>query len=204
MAIVNYKVSEIDQLKKVEREVIQQLCLSPMAHSDIVKNVYTETERLVSEQEINAVLNRVAVFKSPRPNSNEKGVYTLREEFLAQYSPYFYHYAKAEKTKSEEQQLSLKTRENDKFFKPCSLPRVRQAFGAIEHLLDSDLFIQICATVLKRSLDKASKCYSDGQLAKVLHLIGLALHKEKNDIDDNANNAIKLYRFKFLEKTRDR
>lgn len=161
------EVSEIDQLKKVEREVVQQLCIAPMAHSDIVKNVYTDTEKLASEQEINSVLSRVAVFKIPRPNSNEKGVYSLKEEYRAQYSPYFYHYVKAEKTKSEEEQLGLKARESDKFFKPCAPPRVRPTFGAIEHLLDSHLFIQICVTVLKRSLDKTTRYFSDGQLAKV-------------------------------------
>jgi E3 ubiquitin-protein ligase UBR2 len=195
------KVSEIDALKKVEREIVQQLCIAPMAHSDIIKNVYTDTETLVSEQEINSILARVAVFKPPRPSSNEKGVYTLREQFHAQYSPYFYHYVKAEKTKSEEAQLALKTRDSDKFFKPSPLPRLRSTFAAIEHLLDADLFIKICVTVLRRSLDKTCWYFSEGQLAKVLHLIGLALHKEKIDIDDNAKNTIKMYTFKFLEKT---
>lgn len=34
----------------------------------------------------------------------------------------------------------------------------------------------------------------------MLHLVGLALHKENSDIEDNAKNTIKLYTFKFLEK----
>ena len=57
------ELSEIEPVDKIEREVIQQLCISPMPHSDLVKNVYTDTEKLVSEQEINSVLNRIAVFK---------------------------------------------------------------------------------------------------------------------------------------------
>ena len=140
------------------------------------------------------------ITRNPRPNSNEKGVYTLKEEYLNSYSPYFYHYVKSEKTKSEEQQLSLKTNPNEKFFKPSALPKLRTTFNRIENLLDSEVLIQICFTVLNRCLSK-SKYFSDGQLAKVLHLIGLALHKEKQDIDANIKNKIKLYEFKFLEKT---
>lgn len=192
------ELSEIEQVNKIEREVIQQLCISPMPHSDLVKNVYTDTEKMASEQELNSVLNRIAVFKNPRPNSNEKGVYMLKDEYRSKYSPYFYHYIKSEKTKSEEQQLSLKTSINEKFFKPCDLPSFRAPFGNIEKLLQSDIFIQIIITVFQRCLNK-SKLYSDGQLAKVLHLMGLALHKEKLDIGKNKSN--KTYEFNFLEKS---
>lgn len=35
-------LSEMSFSQKLEREAIHQLCISPMAHSDLVKNIYSE------------------------------------------------------------------------------------------------------------------------------------------------------------------
>ncbi len=193
------ELSHIEAIDKIEREVIQQLCISPMPHSDLVKNIYSDIEKSLTEQELNTVLSKVAVFRNPRHNSSEKGVYELKDEFRKSYSPYFYHYVKSEKTKSEEEQLGLQKSPNEKFFKPCELPKLKQPFAAIDHLLDSDLFVQIVLCVLKRGLAKSS-LFSDGQLAKVLHLIGLAFHREKQDIDSNTGINNTEWGFNFISK----
>jgi E3 ubiquitin-protein ligase UBR2 len=54
-------ISQIEGSMKLEREVIHQLCVSPMAHSDLVKNIYPDNEKYTSELE--SVLNRIAVSK---------------------------------------------------------------------------------------------------------------------------------------------
>lgn len=54
-------LSQIESAKKMEREVIHQLCVSPMAHSDLVKNIYPDNEKNTNDLE--SVLTRVAVFK---------------------------------------------------------------------------------------------------------------------------------------------
>lgn len=54
-------MSQIDATKKMEREVIHQLCVSPMAHSDLVKNIYPDNEKYTNELE--SVLSRIATFK---------------------------------------------------------------------------------------------------------------------------------------------
>lgn len=54
-------MSQIDATKKMEREVIHQLCVSPMAHSDLVKNIYPDNEKYTNELE--SVLSRIAIFK---------------------------------------------------------------------------------------------------------------------------------------------
>lgn len=162
------KLSKVDANKRLEREVIHQLCVGPMAHSDLVKNIYPDNEKYTSDLE--GVLSRIAVFKNSAPTSNAKGVYELKEEYANYYSPYFYHYVKAEKTKSEEYQLSLKKNEKEKFFKPSRLPSLTELFAHIPHLLDSDVFIRILFTILKRFLNK-SKFSSEGQLARVSLLL---------------------------------
>jgi E3 ubiquitin-protein ligase UBR2 len=65
------KISKVEQNKRLEREVIHQLCVSPMAHSDLVKNIYPDNEKYTSDLE--AVLNRIAFFKTSAPTSNAKG-----------------------------------------------------------------------------------------------------------------------------------
>ncbi len=32
----------VDKKDKLKREVIHQLCISPMAHSDLIKNIYPD------------------------------------------------------------------------------------------------------------------------------------------------------------------
>jgi E3 ubiquitin-protein ligase UBR2 len=36
-------IANVNKEAKLKREVIHQLCISPMAHSDIVKNIYPDT-----------------------------------------------------------------------------------------------------------------------------------------------------------------
>jgi hypothetical protein len=54
-------ISQIDPIKKMEREVIHQLCISSLAHSDLVKNIYPDNEKYTNDLE--SVLNRIATFK---------------------------------------------------------------------------------------------------------------------------------------------
>ena len=57
----NPNMSQIEPSKSLEREVIHQLCVSPMPHSDLVKNIYPDSEKYTSELE--TVLARIATFK---------------------------------------------------------------------------------------------------------------------------------------------
>jgi E3 ubiquitin-protein ligase UBR2 len=54
-------MSQIEAIKRMEREVIHQLSVSSMAHSDLVKNIYPDNEKYTNDLE--SVLSRVAVFK---------------------------------------------------------------------------------------------------------------------------------------------
>ena len=54
-------LSQTESSNKLEREVIHQLCISPMPHSDLVKNIYPDNEKYTNELE--SVLNRIATVK---------------------------------------------------------------------------------------------------------------------------------------------
>ncbi|CAF0875440.1 unnamed protein product [Brachionus calyciflorus] len=189
-------LSQIEPVRRLEREVIHQLCVSPMPHSDLVKNIYSENEKYTNELE--GVLSRIATFKT---STTSRGVYELKEEYQIYYSPYFYHYSRSDKSKSEEYQLSLKKDESLKFFKPPRHPPLTPIFSNITHLLDCDVFIKLILCILRRQAQK-SKLVTDGIILRILHLIGLALHEEQDDIDTNVQDqATMTYKFKFLEKS---
>lgn len=192
-------MSQIQPSNKLEREVIHQLCISPMPHSDLVKNIFPDNEKYTNELE--SVLARLATKKNSGSQTNSKVIYELKEEYLPYYSPYFYHYAKSDKTKSEEYQIGLRKADNlDKFFKPPRLPQLTELFAKIAHLLDSDVFVRIVMCILRRFTQK-SKLTSEGQFVRLMHLIGLALYEEQNDLDKNFESDQTAYEFSFLEKS---
>ena len=182
-------IGQIMPIEKLKHEVIHQLCISPMAHSDIVKNVYSDNE--INTTELESVLREVAEFKTA-VNASAKGTYVLKKTYYNYYSPFFYHYTKMEKTKSEEEVLKNKA---EKYIVPYRLPKFNNAFMKIRNLLDSDTLIRIFNCVLKRVQTK-SKANSDGQLIRVLYLIGLALLEEQN----GAEYPEAVEKFKFIEK----
>ena len=46
-----------------------------------------------------------------------------------------------------------------------------------------------------------SKLSTDSLILRILHLIGLALHEEQDDVDKNFTDSNQSYSFKFLEKS---
>ena len=96
--------------------------------------------------------------------------------------------------------MSLKKIEKEKFFKPPRLPALTDLFANISHLLDSEIFIKMVMCILRRFNNK-SKLTSEGHLIRILHLVGLALYEEQNDLDKNFSNENATYTFKFLEKS---
>ena len=201
-------LSRVGEHERLEREVLHQLCIAPMAHSDLVKSIYSDNEKYTSELE--SVLARLAHFKTPASvQSSAKGVYELKLEQHARYSPYFYHYAKADRTKSEEHELAVRVKHGGGpaagFFKPPALPELNALFAPLVHLLDSDVFVRVVLCVLRRFAAK-SRLSNESQLVRALHLIALALYEEERDLNNSSRSSSaqsqpnKKFNFHFLQK----
>ncbi|XP_074663047.1 E3 ubiquitin-protein ligase UBR2-like [Tubulanus polymorphus] len=180
-------VSQADSLK---REVVHQLCIHPMAHSEISKSLPEDHN---DETGLDQVLHHVADFK--KPVGTGKGLFELKEEQYEHYNPYFYHYTRAEQTKSEEAQRKRKKQANeDQALPPPYPPPFSQAFSTIVNLLHCDVMIYLIKIILKRTAATRSRSWSETQFEKTLHLIGLALYEDKRQYD-NGERA-----FCFVEK----
>lgn len=91
--------------------------------------------------------------------------------------------------------MKRKTLPSEKFFPPPVAPQFQDNFANIRNILDSDILIEILTCILKRSNNQL-KAFTNGQLMKAIHLIGLALLEEKADKEAN-DKPISL---KFVEK----
>lgn len=157
----------------IKKEVIQQLCVEPMPHSELNKTL----ANIVDDEEcLEKVINEVAVFKKTRG----KGVYELKPAYYDDYNVFFYHYSREEMSKSEEEQRKRRKAANElECCPPPSLPLFSNAFEKIANIMQCDIMFYIMKLILERTVNLRSRCFSESQLHKVLHLIGYALHEEE-------------------------
>lgn len=168
------KVTERDCAKK---EVIQQLCIKPLSHSELSKALPDNDHQDVY---IDSIIDEVATFQKPTSGSG-KGLYHLKPQYYDQYNVFFYHYTKEELSKSEEAQRKRRKAKNLlDCCPPPALPPLTESFSMLPNLLQCDVMFYIIELVLKRACDLSARSFSESQLHRVLHLIGYALHEEES------------------------
>lgn len=159
-------VGQVTEEDRIKKEIIQQLCIKPLSHSELNKALNDEHSG-GHEYDIEPVIHEVAVFERPQ-SSEKKGVYKLKDEFYKEYNMFFYHYTREEKSKSEEVQRQRHKTKNELICcPPPTLPILAEPFTMIANLLQCDVMLLIMQTVLRHSLDFDSQTFSEGHLQKV-------------------------------------
>ncbi|XP_059148021.1 E3 ubiquitin-protein ligase UBR2-like isoform X2 [Physella acuta] len=172
-------VGMVTKKDSIKREVIHLLCLAPMAHSKLTKSL---NEDINHETGLDGVINEISTFKSPQNGGN--GKFELKPELYKEYSPYFYHYYKAEQAKSEEvQRQRKKQNEEDLALPPPVPPAFTKQFEAALNVLHCDVMIHLLSIVLRRTAAPRSRSWSEAQFDRVLFIIGLALHEQIRAIE---------------------
>ncbi|XP_038072010.1 E3 ubiquitin-protein ligase UBR2-like isoform X2 [Patiria miniata] len=183
-------VGQVTRADRVRREVLHQLYINSMSHSEIVKALPKDH---CHETGVEEVINSVANFKKPT-GTNSKGLYEIKPDCLAEYSPFFYHYSRVDQSKSEEQQ-----RKRMKQDKPVQVacpplpPLPSPNFKNLPHLLDSEVLVSVLHTIVRRAVERIRQIYSEQSLQRALFLTGLAVLEEKR-------HAKMGEEFHFLEK----
>ncbi|XP_043259405.1 E3 ubiquitin-protein ligase UBR2 [Colletes gigas] len=169
------QVNEDDYLKK---EIIQQLCIKPLSHSELNKTL-PDDGNLRNGME--RVIDDVADFKKPSPALGGKGVYQLKPHLYSEYNVFFYHYTKEELSKSEEVQRKRRQALGElECCPPPKLPILTEVFSLVTNLLQCDVMLHIMQTVLERAVDTSARSFSEPQVHKILHLIGYALQEQES------------------------
>ncbi|KAK3092305.1 hypothetical protein FSP39_001069, partial [Pinctada imbricata] len=175
-------IGQVSNQDVVKREIIHQLCISPMAHSELSKGLPEDSNH---ETGIESVINEVAEFRKPVSSTSASvGKFELSTDKYKEFNPFFYHYSRSEQSKAEEAQLKRKKEETppNQALPPPVPPLFTSLFHPIVNLLQSDIMLVIMHLILQRSVAARSRSWSEAQLDRVLHLIGLALHEQKTAV----------------------
>uniref|UniRef100_A0A1A8DB74 E3 ubiquitin-protein ligase n=1 Tax=Nothobranchius kadleci TaxID=1051664 RepID=A0A1A8DB74_NOTKA len=172
-------IGQVTREDVTTREVIHLLCIEPMAHSTLVKNL-PENENF--ETGLEAVITKVATFKKPGVSGH--GLYEVKKDCLAEFNPFFYHYSRSQHSKAEESQKKRRAQEgNDKALRPPMPRAFCPRFSNVVQLLCCDVFVFVLRHILQRAAEDLPTHWTEAMIQRALHLIGQALLEEKTQLE---------------------
>ncbi|XP_077960513.1 E3 ubiquitin-protein ligase UBR2 isoform X1 [Gasterosteus aculeatus] len=172
-------VGQVEPFDEVRREIIHQLSIRPMAHSELVKAL---PENGNKETGLERVIDSVASFK--KPGVTGRGLYELRPEWNKHFNLYFHHYSRADQSKAEEAQRKLRRQNReDTALPPPSPPPLCPLFGSLVNLLQCDVLLAVQGAVLQWAVEPSGGCWTESMLQRVLHLVGVALLEEQQQLE---------------------
>ncbi|XP_051578839.1 E3 ubiquitin-protein ligase UBR1 isoform X1 [Myxocyprinus asiaticus] len=179
-------ISYVTKEEVTMREVIHLLCIEPMAHSSLVKNL---PENESHETGLETVISKVATFKKPGVSGH--GLYELKKECLKEFNPFFYHYSRPQHSKAEEAQKRRRAQEgSDKALHPPVPPSFCPVFSSVVRLLCCDVFIHILRRVLQKAVEDRSNRWTEPMIQRALHLVGQALIEEKTQLEASSAEEV--------------
>ncbi|XP_056148374.1 E3 ubiquitin-protein ligase UBR2 [Lampris incognitus] len=184
-------VGQVEQYDDIRREIVHQLCIRPMAHSELVKAL-PENEN--KETGMERVIDSVAVFK--KPGVTGRGLYELRPEWTQHFNLYFHHYSRADQSKAEEAQRKRRRQSGeDSALPPPRLPPLCPLFGSLVNLLQCDVLLAIVGAVLQWATEPSGGHWSESMLQRVLHIVGMALLEEQQQLENSCGEEDVTFNF---------
>uniref|UniRef100_A0A671L712 E3 ubiquitin-protein ligase n=1 Tax=Sinocyclocheilus anshuiensis TaxID=1608454 RepID=A0A671L712_9TELE len=182
-------VGQVECSDEIRREIVHQLCIRPMAHSELVKAL-PENEN--KETGMERVIDSVASFK--KPGVTGRGLYKLRPECAKMFNLYFHHYSRAD-------HASVKT-DFHVFvvvLPPPVLPRFSPLFASLVNILQCDVLLGILGAVLQWAMEPSGGHWSESMLQRVRLCMGLVEEQQHligsaEDNDTNFNFTLKISR----------
>ncbi|XP_067844936.1 E3 ubiquitin-protein ligase UBR2 isoform X4 [Heptranchias perlo] len=187
-------VGQVSAEDEIKREIVHQLCIRPMAHSELVKALPEDENK---ETGMERVIESVASFK--KPGLTGRGLYELKPECTKEFNVFFYHYSRADQSKAEEAQRKLRKQNGENTaLPPPVLPHFCPLFASLVNILQSDVFLYILRTVLQWVVEPNGHAWTESMLQRVLHLIGMALLEEKQQLESASEDSD--FNFNFTSK----
>ncbi|XP_067467007.1 E3 ubiquitin-protein ligase UBR2 isoform X2 [Thunnus thynnus] len=175
-------VGQVEPFDEVRREIIHQLSIRPMAHSELVKAL---PENGNKETGLERVIDSVASFK--KPGVTGRGLYELRPEWNKHFNLYFHHYSRADQSKAEEAQRKLRRQNGeDTALPPPVPPPLCPLFGSLVNLLQCDVLLAVEGAVLQWAVEPSGGGWTESMLQRVLHLVGMALLEEQQQLENSS------------------
>uniref|UniRef100_A0A7N6BF47 E3 ubiquitin-protein ligase n=1 Tax=Anabas testudineus TaxID=64144 RepID=A0A7N6BF47_ANATE len=177
-------VGQVEPFDEIRREIIHQLSVRPMAHSELVKAL---PENGNKETGLERVIDNVASFK--KPGVTGRGLYELRPEWNKHFNLYFHHYSRADQSKAEEAQRKLRRQNGEDTALPPPLPPpLCPLFASLVNLLQSDVLLAVEGAVLQWAVEPSGGGWTESMLQRVLHLVGMALLEEQQQLENSSGD----------------
>uniref|UniRef100_A0A1A8MWJ8 E3 ubiquitin-protein ligase n=1 Tax=Nothobranchius pienaari TaxID=704102 RepID=A0A1A8MWJ8_9TELE len=177
-------VGQVEPLDEVRREIIHQLSIRPMAHSELVKAL---PENGNKETGLERVIDSVASFK--KPGVTGRGLYELRPEWNKHFNLYYHHYSRADQSKAEEAQRKLRRQNGEDTALPPPLPPpLCPLFASLVNLLQCDVLLAVQGAVLQWAMEPSGGSWTESMLQRVLHLVGMALLEEQHQLENSSTD----------------
>ncbi|XP_033000740.1 E3 ubiquitin-protein ligase UBR2 isoform X3 [Lacerta agilis] len=184
-------VGQVTATDEIKREIIHQLSIRPMAHSELVKALPEDENK---ETGMESVIEAVACFK--KPGLTGRGLYELKPECAKYFNLYFYHFSRAEQSKAEEAQRKIRRQNReDTALPPPVLPPFCPLFESLINILQCDVMLCIMRTILQWAVEHNGYAWSESMLQRVLHLTGMALQEEKQHIENADEDNVITFTF---------
>uniref|UniRef100_A0A3B4BEV3 E3 ubiquitin-protein ligase n=1 Tax=Periophthalmus magnuspinnatus TaxID=409849 RepID=A0A3B4BEV3_9GOBI len=179
-------VGQVEPLEEVRREIIHQLCIRPMAHSELVKAL---PENGNKETGLERVIDSVAFFR--KPGVTGRGMYELKPEWNKHFNLYFHHYSRADQSKAEEAQRKARSHCRPVLaLVPPVPPPFCPLFASLVNLLQCDVLLSLESTVLQWASEPGSTGWTESMLQRVLHLMAMALIEEQQQLESNSEDEV--------------
>ncbi|XP_054456665.1 E3 ubiquitin-protein ligase UBR2-like [Anoplopoma fimbria] len=178
-------VGQVEPFDEVRREIIHQLSIRPMAHSELVKAL---PENGNKETGLERVIDSVASFK--KPGVTGRGLYELRPDWNKHFNLYFHHYSRADQSKAEEAQRKLRRQNGEDTACPPPPPSLCHLFGSLVNLLQCDVLLAVEGAVLQWAVEPSGGGWTESMLQRVLHLVGLALLEEEQQLESSRDDDV--------------
>uniref|UniRef100_A0A673BGY1 E3 ubiquitin-protein ligase n=1 Tax=Sphaeramia orbicularis TaxID=375764 RepID=A0A673BGY1_9TELE len=172
-------VGQVEPFDEVRREIIHQLSIRPMAHSELVKAL---PENGNKETGLERVIDTVASFR--KPGVTGRGLYELRPEWNKHFNLYFHHYSRADQSK-----VQIHKKHTERYRDPCPPPPpppLCPLFGSLVNLLQCDVLLAVEGAVLQWAVEPSGGGWTESMLQRVLHLVGMALLEEQQQLENSS------------------
>nr|XP_058931612.1 E3 ubiquitin-protein ligase UBR2 isoform X6 [Kogia breviceps] len=173
-------VGQVNATDEIKREIIHQLSIKPMAHSELVKSLPEDENK---ETGMESVIEAVAHFK--KPGLTGRGMYELKPECAKEFNLYFYHFSRAEQSKAEEAQRKLK-RQNKEDTEPGEAPNNSPSILAMLETLQNAPYLEVHKDMIRwilKTFNAIKKIRESSSTSSVAETEGTIMEESSRDKD---------------------
>ncbi|XP_043205859.1 E3 ubiquitin-protein ligase UBR2-like [Amphibalanus amphitrite] len=169
-------VGQVTKEQCLENEVIQFLCVKPMTHSQVAKQL-SEADSGMLE----AAVKRVADFATQQDFRGQL-TYHIKPEYTHRYTPMWHHFSRHYRSQSEQRLRRLRRQRGESAcLPPPAAPPFQPALRPARAILTCDVTLQVLLQQLNRMFDAPFAASLELILLRSLFLIGTALNEEERE-----------------------